>query len=50
MKYGLHGRDTYGIFSKWIARIHIALESREIAAGNIYSNTMSLTKEITGRG
>jgi hypothetical protein len=44
----LPGDYTPGILPNGIAGIHVAIEGREIAAGNINEETMTLLEKLAG--
>ena len=43
----LYRRHTLGVFTKRVACIHVAVDPREIAARNVYSDAMPSAKDNT---
>jgi hypothetical protein len=46
VKYHLQSRDSFCVFTDRIARIHVSVESREIAAGDIYAYAMPMPEKM----
>jgi hypothetical protein len=44
---GLHCRNAPGVFTGWVAGVHIAIIFRKAATGNIDSNAVSFAEKLT---
>ena len=48
MKYRLHSRFQFGVLSDRVAGVGVAVETGEIAAGDLHPNLMSHFEHIAG--